>query len=254
MEPIEGANRTPKKRLDRRGLTGDASEDLLAAQEKERHRIAIELHDSTSQHLVAISLGLAQMRKMVGKGHEANNVIDAMSASLREAVTEIRVLSYLLNPPDLNRDGLETTTRRFVAGFGLRTQIRARFEARGKVDAAAPMVQHAAFRVVQEALTNVHRHAAAEFVEVVLTNEAGSLIARIRDNGRGIEDLRNPNQEWAPLGVGISGMRARVEQLGGGLCIRDEGGAVVTATMPLDPPKELARSAQRPRVGSRRID
>jgi signal transduction histidine kinase len=243
MDPTEGAGRVQKERPNHLELTGDASEDLLAAQEKERHRIAIELHDSTSQHLVAISLGLAQMRRMVGKGHEANNVIDAMSASLREAVTEIRVLSYLLNPPDLNRDGLETTARRFVAGFGLRTQIRTRFETRGRVDAADPMVQHAAFRVVQEALTNVHRHAAAEFVEVVLANEAGSLVVRVRDNGRGIEDLRNPKHEWAPLGVGISGMRARVEQLGGGLCIRDDKGAVVTATMPLDPSKGLAGSA-----------
>jgi signal transduction histidine kinase len=215
------------------------TEQLLSAQEVERERIAVELHDSTGQHLTALGLGLARLQRSVGSHHAFQAVLKDMAASLQEAHREIRILSYLLRTPSLLDGGLETTVGRFVKGFGMRTGLRADYKSDGYVDATAPEVQHAALRVIQEALTNVHRHAQATSVDVDLANCNGVLAVRIQDDGMGIESLRNGDLEDVPLGVGIAGMRARVEQLGGRLDIRCDGvGTVVNATIPAPPLSE----------------
>jgi signal transduction histidine kinase len=109
------------------------------------------------------------------------------------------------------------------------------------------MVQHAAFRVVQEALSNVHRHAGAKGVEVELANRGGELTLRIADDGKGIASLGRAHLEGIPPGVGIAGMRSRVEQLDGSLDIAsDRAGTVVAAWIPLpDAPPEAHLSATR---------
>jgi signal transduction histidine kinase len=213
------------------------TEQLLSAQEVERARIAVELHDSTGQHLTALGLGLARLQRSVGAHHAFQGVLNDMATSLQEAHREIRILSYLLRTPSLPNRDLETTVGRFVRGFGVRTGLNANYKAEGPVDRTGPEVQHATLRVIQEALTNVHRHAKATSVDVELANLDGLLTVQIRDDGMGIGSVRNGSLDDAPLGVGIAGMRARVEQLGG--CLRigcDGGGTVVTATIPAPPP------------------
>jgi two-component system, NarL family, sensor kinase len=210
-----------------------ATEQLLSAQQDERERIAIELHDSTGQHLVAVGLGIGKLQRIFGAGHEIRGDLDTMAASLQEAHREIRILSYLLKPPSLARSGLEETLRRFVRGFGVRTGLSSHFTVEGHIDSAIADVQHAALRVVQEALANVHRHAEATVVHVALTHRDGRLSIRIADDGKGIEALQNGDLEEIAVGVGIAGMRGRVEQLGGVLDIRCNGaGTTVTATIP----------------------
>jgi signal transduction histidine kinase len=217
------------------------TEQLLSAQEDERQRIAVELHDSTGQHLTAVGLGVARLRQLLTPRSRVERVLNDMSASLGEAHREIRVLSYLLRPPSLPQGGLGTAARRFVKGFGNRAGLRSTYLSEGLVDAATADVQHVAFRMIQEALTNVHRHAEATEVEVELGNRNGELTVRIADDGRGIEALKKGDLTEMAHGVGIAGMRARVEQLGGTLDIRCDGvGTTVFATIPTQSATERA--------------
>jgi signal transduction histidine kinase len=211
----------------------EVSDQLLRAQEQERQRIAIELHDSTSQHLAALSLSLASLRRRTREDQGVQTLIAEMDKLVQQAVRETRVLSYLMNASERERDGLEASARRFVEGFGGRTGLRATFESAGPVDAIPPAPRHALIRVIQEALSNVYRHANATTVGVSLTNHAGWITARIADNGRGLP-CPTADVGGAPLGVGIPGMRARVDQLGGVLDVANLArGTVVTARVPV---------------------
>lgn len=206
--------------------------DLLTAQDEERQRIAMELHDSTSQHLVALGLGVARLRRIAGAG--AQDVLADMSYSVAEVVREIRVLSFLMRPPGLERQPLEDTTRGFVRGFAVRTGLDARFSAVGRIDDVSPAVQHAAFRIVQEALANAFRHAGARTIEVELAIAGAELLVRVADDGRGIPGLSDDGDlSQAPLGVGIVGMQARAARLGGRLTISSKGGGTrIVAALP----------------------
>jgi signal transduction histidine kinase len=154
----------------------------------------------------------------------------------QQASREVRVLSFLMNAAGSQREGLKESARRFVEGFGRRTGLEVTFQARGSVDAISAVAQHAVFRVVQEALSNVYRHAHATAVSVAVVQEAGVLTARISDNGQGFEHAAEAPGDTPPLGVGIPGMRARIEQLGGSLQIAANArGTTLTATLPFRP-------------------
>ena len=208
-------------------------ERVLRAQQEERHRIAIELHDSTSQHLTALGLGITRLRRLVG-GPGARDVLDDMSASVKEAVKEVRVLSYLMKPVAVDEDGLEAAVRGFVTGFASRTGLNISFRAEGGLERLSPEVGHAAFRVIQEALANVHRHAEAQGVEVELSCRSGLFAVRVADDGRGIPALRAGKLAPSDIGVGVASMKERVAKLGGRFDITsDDAGAVVTASFPV---------------------
>jgi signal transduction histidine kinase len=210
----------------------DTSDQLLHAQEKERQRIAIELHDSTSQHLAGLGLSLGSLRRRLNDP-AARALIDEMDKLVQQTAQETRVLAYLLNASGREPEGLETAACRFVEGFGRRTGLKASFEARGPVDSVDAASRHALFRVIQEALTNVYRHAHATRADVSLANVSDQLILRVADDGQGIA-RSSFEAAGAPLGVGIPGMRARIEQLGGRLEIENSAtGTIVSATIPL---------------------
>lgn len=207
--------------------------DLLAAQEEERARIAMELHDSTCQHLAALNLSLGRLRPLVDDD-KANGVLDDMSISVAEVIKEIRVLSYLIKPPGLERMGLAHAVSGFVNGFGARTGLTASFLTRGPVDAAPPLVRHAAYRIVQEALSNVYRHADARHADVELISEGGVLTVRVSDDGKGVAALLRGETASLESGVGIAGMRARAAQLKGRVEVSCPGtGTVVVADLPV---------------------
>jgi signal transduction histidine kinase len=210
------------------------AEQLLSAQDDERQRIAVELHDSTSQHLVALGLGVTRLKRLLHDRGGADDVLQDMSDSLHEAIREIRVLSYLMRPTALRNDGLLATAQRFVKGFGPRTGVASQFQVEGDVDAASEAVQHACYRVIQESMANVYRHAEARHVQVELKAHHGELSVRICDDGKGIGELDAERGASSSLGVGIPGMRARATQLGGRFRI-DGGpeGTVVTADFPM---------------------
>jgi signal transduction histidine kinase len=206
------------------------SEQVLTARDEERQRIAIELHDSTNQHLAAMSMGLARLRRAALNGAAATAIIDEIASSLNETLKETRAISYLMNPRGLARAGLVATVRQFLEGFAQRTGLEVALEANAVVDRIPPPLQHAALRIIQEALMNAHRHAKAQRVSVGLAVGADQLTVSVADDGRGL-----PSDRGAPcLGVGIPGMRVRAQQFAGDLAISsDESGTRVVARLPL---------------------
>jgi PAS domain S-box-containing protein len=210
-----------------------SADDLVSIQEEERRRIAVELHDSTGQHLVAIGLGLSRLRELAGDVPAARPILSDMALALDQAHREIRIFTYLLHPPELDRDGLAVTLRRFAEGFARRSDLRARVEISGDLGDLPAEVQRALFRVVQEALANVHRHAAARSVEVRLTGGADRLSLTVKDDGRGLPKELAADSAATGLGVGIPGMRARIRQLGGELRLSSAAtGTTVRAVVP----------------------
>ncbi len=184
------------------------TERLLDIQEEERQRIALELHDSTAQHLVAVQLNLAA----ISQGRATEQTLAEMREELMEAHREIRTLSYLLHPPRLAAERLEATLRKFVDGFQRRTGAAIVLNLEGAIDEMPFRVQRAIFRVVQEALANAHKHASAKRISVRLSRRADGLRVEIADNGR------DPAFPIVP-GIGVPGMEARIERFGGVLSV-----------------------------------
>jgi signal transduction histidine kinase len=189
-----------------RELSG-ADQRLLEAREEERRRIAADLHDGTSQHLVAVQLGLMALRR----GRAGPETLDDMRRELTEAQKEIRTLSYLLRPPLLARQGLTATLQGFVDGFRKRTALSMALGVEGPVDTLPDAVQRAVFRVVQEAVANAHHHGAPGRIGIELTRRDAGLRILVVDDGR---KPGAPSQSLEP-GVGILGMEARIQRFGG---------------------------------------
>ncbi|GEO12895.1 PAS domain-containing protein [Microvirga aerophila] len=220
----------------RRELDATA-ERLLRSQEEERRRIGAELHDSTTQHLTAAGLGLTQIQLLVPDDPDLAAVLERTAASLNEAQREIRAFSYLLFPPSLDRDGLASTLRHFIQGFARRAGLNLVCKVDDAADSAAPPVQRATLRVVQEALTNVHRHARASRVSVMIQVDGTNLKLRITDDGIGVPGTKD---DAAPEpGVGIRSMQGRVRQLGGDMSLTgSRRGMTVRISIPLHPTTE----------------
>jgi signal transduction histidine kinase len=208
---------------------------LLHTLEEERRRIARELHDSTAQHLTAVGLQLTCMQKTKAGRSIESSVSDARE-SLLEAQREIRTLSYLLHPPVTGPESLISAAKRFIEGFELRTGLTATLSHVDDPLPALPGDRGAAlFRVLQEALANVHKHAGATIVDVSLRHRRDIVCLDVKDDGAGIDIV-----DWEPgshahivFGVGIPGMRARVKQYDGDLTIRRaRKGTVLRAWLP----------------------
>jgi two-component system, NarL family, sensor kinase len=211
------------------------TDHLTTLQEKERQRIARELHDSTSQHLVGIGLNLMRLRTVASASAAGEEVYHDINVCLQEAQKELRIFTYLLYPPSLGSEGLKATAERFVDGFAARAGHKIRCRIGHAADRASFDVQRAIFRVLQEAMTNVHRHAAATRVLVLLRANRQELHLFVKDNGKGLGSRGAASDDRdVPLGVGIPGMRARVRQLGGILTVANaRRGTVVRALVPL---------------------
>jgi len=194
----------------------ELSERLVNVQEEERQRIAQELHDRTTQHLVAASLNLTALRSRAG--NDEVNLWDDIEACLTEALNEIRTLSFVVHPLGLGVDGLRSTLQHYLEGYGTRTGLAVRFRSSAQIDELPLRMQRSLFRIVQEALANVHRHACATRVIVGVRRTGDRLHLIIADNGRGIAG--GEASALAREGAGIYGIRARARQFGGELQIR----------------------------------
>jgi PAS domain S-box-containing protein len=186
--------------------------------EEERQRIAQELHDSTAQHLVAANLNLMSLRAKAGLGSDEMKLWNEVEVSMAEALKELRTFTYLMHPLGLDADGLCSTLRRYIDGYANRSGLRVKLRSSQKVDKLSLDMQRALFRIIQEALGNVHRHACASHVSVDLRWVAGRLHVSVTDNGRGAEG-KQEEPAFRP-GVGLYGIRARARQFGGDLKIQ----------------------------------
>lgn len=200
------------------------SATLLHIQDEERRRIARELHDDLAQHVTAVKMDID------ASGRD-RKLSDAMGAILQK----IRETSYLLHPPLLDEAGLRAALHWYVDGLMQRSKLQISLTFHPDVLQGVPKeVEMTIFRIVQEALGNVFRHAASESARVEIVGQSEQIVVRVRDYGKGISPRIARMESSAQMGVGITGMRERVRQLGGELSItRAEPGTLVEATIPL---------------------
>jgi signal transduction histidine kinase len=224
---------------------------LQTLQEDERKQIAEALHDSTAQHVVGIGLLMGMLERRMSLTDETRPLIDDMRNLVGEATRELRTFTYLLRPPDLERQALGVALNNYVTGFALRTGLAAATRFSGAADDLAVEHRASLLRIAQESLANVHRHAAASRVSVELRRYHGALHLLIADNGRGIAAASAATYEGAiHTGVGIPGMRARMRELGGRLEIRSTSrGTLVHAALPM----RGALERRRPRAAARHL-
>ncbi len=224
-------NVTERQKL-RQALTL-ASKELLTIEEEERRRIARELHDSTTQLLTGARLMLSQIQTQVTG--EIADAVSRVSRTIAGAQQEIRTLSFLLHPPQLAQHGLPSTLQDLARGFARRSGLQVHVAIEGAPRVLGSPVELALFRVAQEGLLNAHKHAHATSVDVRLRYERSSVCLEIEDDGVGLEADADDFRGGVFAGVGLSGMRARMAQLGGRLRLSHRGrGLRVQATAPTD--------------------
>lgn len=197
----------------------DLSVRLMTLQDEERRRIARDLHDSTGQTLSALKMAVASLQQSVDGTVGISQLVDDVNALADEALREIRTTSYLLHPPLLDEAGFASAARWFVEGFSKRSNIQVECDIPQQNDRLSKECELVLFRVLQESLTNVHRHSGASTASVTLVMDHGRLELQISDNGNGIEQSRlaQVDEPGRQVGVGIAGMRERVRKLGGRL-------------------------------------
>jgi signal transduction histidine kinase len=212
-----------------RRLREGFSQSLILGQAEERRKIGREVHDSTLQLLTSLSMGLGQLRR----AHSPTRTLDLvedMEQLIGEVHQSIRSISYLTHPPLLADLGLREALRALASGFGRRSEmpITVRFE--GDVEFTWQAAEVAIYRIVQEALSNAHRHAHARTIELGLIGRRSMIHAIVKDDGVGLPVV-------IEKGVGLVGMRDRLAELGGRLTLcRLATGAVIIASLPRSPP------------------
>ena len=191
---------------------------LLALQDQERRHIARELHDTTAQNLGVVTLNLARLSqpKPAIDGSSLTVVTESLALA-EQCLREIRTLSYLLHPPLLDESGLTSALSWYVDGFTKRSGIPVRLDVAPGVERLPAYFETALFRVVQESLTNIHRHSGCRRASIHVSRAVDQVTLEIQDDGRGMSLQRTGADSGNPenLGVGIMGMRERLRQLGG---------------------------------------
>jgi signal transduction histidine kinase len=206
---------------------------ILLLQDEERRRMARGLHDSLGQYLAALKMNLDRFAS-----EQAKHAAIALESSdiVERCLAETRTISHLLHPPLLDECGFASAASVYIEGFSRRSGIVVEFDAPSDVIRLYPELEMTLFRTVQEALTNVHKHAGATAAIVSLKVDDKIVRLEISDNGQGIpQDRLNRLLYGATpeVGVGLAGMRERVRQLKGTLEIRSNGtGTVVAVTTP----------------------
>ena len=204
---------------------------LLRVQDEERRRLARDLHDTTGQEIAFIVLSLERLLK--SQNHippETRNSISESITWIRKVENEIRTLSYLLHPPLLDEMGLASALNWFIEGFSKRTGIEVELIIQEGVPRMSAVHEMALFRMVQESLTNVFRHSGSSVARVRLTKSGEAIFLAVQDEGKGFAAGANGA---ATPGVGIQGMRGRLQPLGGSLeLITSPNGSSIVASVP----------------------
>lgn len=208
---------------------------ITTLQEQERRRIARELHDSVGQLLAAISMNTVLVESEFHKlSPDATKRLSENAAMVEEASKQIRTIAHLLHPPLLDEAGLPSALRCYVEGFATRSKIDTKLDLPQHFVDLPNEMELAIFRVVQECLTNIHRHSGSPTAGIRIVQDGACLRVEVEDAGRGIL----PEQESTlgspgSTGVGLRGMQERLRQFGGTLQVQSNGhGTRVTAILP----------------------
>jgi PAS domain S-box-containing protein len=229
-----GRDMTERKEAERSML--ELSGRLLQLQDEEQRRIARELHDSTAQLLAGLSMNLTLARSRNRMDPPARKALAESAALADECLREVRTISHLLHPPLLDEVGLASAVRWYADGFAERSGIPVDVHIAPDLARLPEKLEIALFRVVQESLTNVHRHTTKAEVRIEIHRTPSTVTLEVTDTGPGIPRavLENGQDGNRRLGVGIMGMRERLRQLGGQLNIRSSRrGTAIQAVLPL---------------------
>jgi two-component system NarL family sensor kinase len=221
------------------------SQQLMNGQDSQRRHLARELHESAGQSLASLKMTLGRLRDAIVENPKL--VFDLLDSAVQladGAIREVRTVTYLLHPPLLDDAGLAPALRWYTKGFAERSGISATLEITDPFPRFSQDVETTIFRIVQEALTNVHRYSGSRSAEINLRHEDGNLRLEIRDRGCGFPPAADPSQRRTELGVGVPGMRERVRQLNGDFEISSipGQGTTVYAVLPAIPVSPLRQS------------
>jgi PAS domain S-box-containing protein len=214
---------------------------LLRTQDEERRRIGREMHDSLGQYLAVLKMKLdaIQFSTELADGDFKKDLAECAGLA-NDCVKDVRTISYLLYPPLLEERGLKSAVPWYLDGFTKRSGIQTTFEISPNFDRLPRDTELALFRILQEALTNAHRHSGSSTADVRLYRENGFARLEVKDYGNGAphRSLDPSGRDWMDsLGVGVRGMDERMRQIGGTLEISSSGeGTIVRATAPVTGP------------------
>jgi signal transduction histidine kinase len=210
----------------------ELSVKLLRLQDEERRRLARELHDSTGQMLAAMKMVLDEMM-IESKGHKIASLVSQTIELNDEMSRQLRTMSYLLHPPLLDEAGLPSALRWYTEGFTARSAVKVDLQVSDGFNRLPQEIETALFRVVQECLTNIHRHSGSSTATVRLNRTNKTVDVEISDTGHGVAADRFRGGKIIS-GVGLMGIEERVRQFGGGVKITSsKNGTVVNAGIPL---------------------
>ena len=208
---------------------------LLRVQDDARRRIARELHDTLAQSLAGVRMNLSVVKPFAASNDRASTAVDESITATDDAITQIRTLSYLLHPPMIDQAGLLTALHWYVEGFERRSGIATKLEVPDDLGSLSRDVETSVFRIIQESLTNIQRHAVSATATVRLDRLDERLFVEIADQGRGLPPgVRNDRDALLASGVGIASINERVRELGGEMSIQStEKGTTLRVTLPV---------------------
>lgn len=230
---LESSNQSLQSEIMERKLAEEAvrvlSGKLMRVQDEERRHLARELHDGATQNLVSVTLNLSTLRTAGFAGDAENRArIEECLRLIEASTTELRTISYLLHPPLLEELGLVPALQGYIEGFSRRSGIQTVFVASEDLGRLASDLELTIFRIVQEALSNIHRHSQSSTASIALAWNGDCVRLEITDHGRGIPRGRDT------MGIGISGMHERVRLLQGTLeIITGPSGTILVANLPV---------------------
>lgn len=211
------------------------SRRLLRSQDEERRHIARELHDSVGQTLTVLDINLELFMQEAGyKSSDVPSKIEEIQTTVQQLHREIRTTSYLLHPPLLDESGLYSAISLYLQGLRERSGLEVRFEISEQFGRLPSELELVIFRMVQESLTNIHRHSESKTASIRIDRESNQIALDIRDQGKGMSSERMAEIQSGRSGVGIAGMRERLRQFEGTMNIEsDSSGTRIFATVPL---------------------
>jgi signal transduction histidine kinase len=233
-EHYRGLNRELAKRKVAEQNALNLGLQLLNAQDQERRKIARDLHDGLGQNLAAAKM-IAD--SFLHRPPEKQRMVE-LSAILDDAVSSTRSISHLLHPPLVEELGFSGAARSYLKGFSSRTGVKVDFDIPDSQDRLPADLELTLFRVLQEALTNIQRHAKSTSAEVRFTTNGKTATLKVRDDGIGLapETIEKFNENGTSVGVGLAGMRERVRERNGQFEIRSgAAGTDISATFPVVP-------------------
>ncbi len=226
---------TDRKQYEEAEKIREITGKLLHAQDAERRRIARELHDSAGQIVAALQMTLIPMEMEAEKlGAEFSKGIRESLEFLQQLSGELRTVSYLLHPPLLDEAGLPSALRWYIEGFAERSKIDVELDIDPGLGRLSQDLEMTIFRVIQECLTNIHRHSGSKQAKIRVVGAQNEVRLDVRDYGKGIPAIGRNGSSQVQMGVGIQGMRERIRQLNGRFEIKSHSdGTTVSARLPV---------------------